>query len=328
MSYFNYNNVSVQVDSRPFLAESVSINANAAFSSDRLIYRKFSEKPRPEGPLKGNIKLTYPITGKDYLSDFIASEKPIRINVGGLIIPSGYLTSYDFDLGQFSPIEASVSIDFWGQIEGSFSKSKETLPVSGVLTSNEAILSINGLDITNSLVDLNYSYSSKLEADILVGNDNPREIRFLEKEISLELKTYAIGQPLSYLNNNVDVDIAFGGQSYKSSGVLDSKVHSFNLGEKVYSTFSLKQNMLGGLPVVTSKTINNFTKRFTIVGNNLAFVNSVIFPPGIPGEILATSDNGIEVKIPNGAIKGFATILSLGGEAVTDFNYTVSTITL
>ena len=319
MSYFNYNNVSVQVDSQPFLAESVSINTNAVFSSDLLIYKKFNEKPRPEGPLKGSIKLTYPITGKDYLSDFISSEKPIRINVGGLIIPSGYLTSYSFNLGQFSPIETSVSIDFWGGIEGSFYKSQETLSVSKVLTSNEAILSINGLDITNSLVDLSSSYSSTLETDILIGDDTPREIKFLEKEISLELKTYAIGQHLSYLDNSVDVDITFGGQSYKSSGVLDSKTHSFNLGEKVYSTFSLKQNMLGGLPVITSKSISGTS--FTILGNNLAFVNSVIFTPGIPGEILGTPENGkIVVKIPNGAIKGFATIFSLGGEAVTNFD--------
>lgn len=320
MAYSSYNDVTVRIDGAPFLVESASIDSNASLASDLLIYRKASSDFLPEGPLKGSVKLNYPITGKDHLYQFINSEKSMALDIGGFIINSGYLTSYSFDVSRFSPIKVSVGIDFWGPVMGSFLTRRETTPALRILTSEDLTLSgnSNGINTANSLISLNYSYSSSVESDILVGSSEPSSIRFLQKEISLDLESYDPGGLLPYTGLPADFDIGFsgnGGQTYKIRGILMNKDYSFSLGGRSSYKFSFKQNKIGLAPEISGITRDGTV--LTIGGSNLLAVYSVIFHPGITSNYFTnlSTENEIKINIPIGSRNGLITVVSPAGEA-------------
>lgn len=328
MSYINYNNVTVKVNSQPFLAESISIDIGASLSSNYLIYRKSSFNFVAESVLKGTIQLSYPVTGKDYLADFISSETPFRVEIGGITINSGYLTSYGFSLEQFKPIKVNANIDFWEKVGGSFSPSKEVTSPSSFLTSNDVSLTYTGVETLDNIIGLSYSYSSSLDPEVFAGNTSPSDIKFLEKQTKLDLETYSIGNNLSYSGSLASFNIVFGGQSYGFNGVLESKSNSFGLGQKATTALSFKQDLLNSGPIISSvSTPHTFGSLVTIEGQNLSTVHAVLFHPNVKSpKIIIDSATRVRAELPMGSITGPATVVNLGGEVRSATSVVVSSV--
>jgi hypothetical protein len=326
MSYTNYNNVNVKIDSASFLAESVSIDHSASLSPNYLLNRKSSFNYVTEESLKGSIQISYPITGKDYLSNFISSEKSFSIDVGGLKIDKGYLSSYSFDLEQFQPIRITANIDFWGDINGSFSSSKNQENITGILTSSDVSFYHTGVNISDNILGISYSYSSNLDPKILAGQITPSDIRFTEKQTTLNLKTYSVGGGLFYSGAAASFNIIMGGQSYGFNGVFDTKKLNFDLGQKMTTELSFKQNLLGSVPIISSFTSPHiYGNLVTIQGQNLSTTTSVLFHPNVKSpKVIIDGDSQIRAELPMGSISGPITVINLGGETRTTSSISIS----
>jgi len=282
------------------------------------------------------------------MSETKPSQVTFPIDVGGLKINSGYLSSYSWSAGAHGIFQVNASFSFYEDFNGAFTPNILEDEDRDWYKASDLTVSLAGIDISSKIESISYSESHNFEPlyDIsgsARNSDNPIpvEIRYGEKTKSLSLDTYNIFEAIPYTGKNITVEVGVRGQpsKWKVNGVLMSKDVSINFGQKLTSSLQIEENGYGSEPDIQfvwrgdwDSFPNNKTDLYAgqfcfIYGNNLQNTTAVYFN----NEISTTdfkmvdqynADNSVYVwtdyiylKIPRFARSGPIRVVTSNGEA-------------
>ena len=343
MSYYNYNNTSVVLgsgnESHHFSVASVGISLQNNLVPLYIIPDKSSFDYKSTQGLNGSLDLTYYLTGQDFLANFIENEKNfVSGNFAGLTFSSGYLTSYSFAVQQYGPVTVSANINFYGGLQGTFTPTHETSAVTGARPLNYSDAGLTGISgaipqfggILQNAESVDYNFSSEFTPVYVVGEQMPREIRFNQKTINLNINGYNLDfyTHENFASGLYDAEMTIGfkkpgmsspEQEYKTRGTLTSQSIEVSAGEKLRTSISLIQNKIGNAPSIVNVTPAKGARgsEVTIEGNYITNATSVSFGDS---KIQAVDfvevdpvNNTIKVNVPNDAIDSYITVRTPGG---------------
>ena len=286
MAYYSYNNTKVLINGDLIYANKADISMNTDLSPNYFEGDRTSLEHSAVGGTKGNLSISYFLTGADPLKKYVTKEKDVITgNFAGLFFNSGYLTSLNFNASPHAPVSIEAKIDFYGDLLGTFTPTTEQIPSNKVLVFSDAKINESGIG-KDKIKDLTYSYSSEIKPNYVEGDINPSNIRFLKKYSNLSMNTYGISGELDYKGKDISIDIQLNNstgiaEKYKVEGPLLSRKTSSQAGEKISSNISVTQNFIDEKPNVTSFTTSGTAmalggEGFEIHGSNLTNVTSMV----------------------------------------------------
>jgi len=253
--------------------------------------------------------------------------------VGGLYFNSGYLTSYSFSFEQFKPVEISATIEFYGSLQGEFNPSVDYSDVSNVLDYSNASISSTGINEMDRVISAAYSFSSSVTVGYSDGSSLPTNATYGPRTQSLDMETYSVSGKTVDEANDAAVEISFKDnnsnpiESFFISGKVTNLSTSIAAGQNVYSSFSINQDAVGGVPMISSfsPTSSNINASVTINGSNFHGVKDVFFfDTRVESFEVNDARTQITTSVPREAITGPIKVIGIGGVGVSSSNFTVT----
>jgi hypothetical protein len=357
MSYEIYKDGKIYLDGVEFLANSISITTENSLSPDYIVTKRHPDNLYPSNGIKGNISLSYYLTGNDYLYNFVTNEqRGISVSSLGSNLVSmnvtGYLSSYNLALKPNNPLSVNANIVFFEEISGTASVSYSTYLVEPKILSTSDIIvdALQGFseeNITNiESVDFNYSCqinpnytinTGALPYDTYPYNIRPSSVTYGEKQISANLVYDGYSQTANYTipvtGKNMGVRVRyrhpeipnFSG-SFICSGKLTSKNIKTSVGDHILTSLSIVQYNVDEPPTITGfDPITSSPGSFVrISGRNFSNVSNVYFHDREAIRYTVINDTLISGIVPYDAITGKINVYTYGGMAQSSTNYLLS----
>ncbi len=341
--YHNFRNCRVLINGTGILASNLSLGTEAILSPVYLSQQRHAFDYVADNGIGGSLKLTYYLTGVDFIKSYITNEKDvISGNLGGLYFNSGYIKTYGFNAIPNKPVEINTEFVFFDGLKGSFLPVFEELKESGILNFSDATLTdtIKGaVGHLNNITNLSYSFSSDVQPIYEVGLQVPKDVSWGPKQIDIQIETDNLtgALPISGSMAGIDINLyhPFNGtlsESYSVSGILYKKSFDISVGDTLRSIYGLKQNYVANAPTVTSfspSTVNYFDT-VTVGGTNFSSAYGVSFS-GTPAiSFTITNDTSISAIVPPEATSGPITVYTQGGQgqSVSEININYAPITI
>ena len=333
MAYYSASRVGVSLDDKFLSVTDAKINVQPEVASVYKEDERTTNSYLPSQGVRGELVLNYFLSGKDFVKDYFVKDAPIKGNVGGLYFDSGYLTSYSFSFEQFKPVEISATIQFYGSPRGEFNPSSDYTNVSDVLDYSNASITSTGVAGIDRIISASYDFSSSVNVGYNDGSSLPTNVVYGSRTQSLSIETYGVSGKTVDEANDAAVEISFKDSNsnpielFFVSGKVTDLSTSISAGQNVYSSFSISQDAVGGVPAITSlSTIaSNVNTPVTINGANFHGVKDVFFFDTRVGSF-EVNDAGTQITtlVPREAISGPIKVIGIGGVAVSSANFTVT----
>ena len=332
--YYNYNNVSVKVGGSGILADSASFSFSNQLSASDRINKIGGNEYVADGGVNGTMSLSYFVDANSgdpfHMADVKPGQTSFPIDVGGLTINSGFLTSYSWAATPHGALKVSANFNFYEDFGGSF-----TPVILGDYDwdwykMSDLSVSLAGMDVSSKIVAMSYDESHSFEPLYDISGVVPKEMSYGQKVKSLSIDTYNIFEAIPYTGKEITVDVGLRGQSamWSVKGILKSKSISIDFGQKIISTLEIEEDGYGGAPVLQASNTSGGRKAgeyWNIYGSNLLNTTVVYFNNSIraneftthatSGGDLALGDSYIRIKIPRFAQKGPIKVITPHGEA-------------
>src|SRR5690606_27521922 len=112
----------------PYYVQNASLTEQGTIEASYLIDERYNDNYVPANGIGGSLRISYLLTGKDSLVDYISlDEVPVSVNFGSLYFNQGYLKSYGFNLTPNNPVVVNAEIVFFDSISGQFSPTYEKI---------------------------------------------------------------------------------------------------------------------------------------------------------------------------------------------------------
>ena len=333
MGYYSASRVGVTLDGKSLFASNVGLTVQPEVSDSYKEDERTNNFYLASQGIRGELSLTYFLTGKDFVKEYFIKDSPISGNVGGLYFSSGYLTNYSFNFYQFQPVEVSANIQFYGSLEGDFSPSPDYSDVSGVIDYSNALITSTGIGEMDRLVSVSYEYNSSTTVGYSDGSLLPTTVAYGSRSQSVGIETYSVSGKTIENANNAALEITFRDDdssvvdSFFVSGKVINLSTNVSVGENVYSSFDVNQNAVGAPPIITSftPTSSNINTAVTINGHNFNGVKDVFFfDTRVANFEVNNAGTQITTTVPSEAITGPIKIIGIGGVGTSSSNFTVT----
>lgn len=338
MSFYSYKNCKLAINGIPYYAQSVSINEQGSIEPSYDIEKRYNKDYVASNGIGGTINLTYLLTGRDPLIDYISlDEIPMSINFGNIYINSGYLKSYGFNLDPVQPLSINTQIVFFDTITGIFNPNYEEITEYQCLNSAEVQISnfpgSATLDIEN-ITKLNYQYDVDIQPHYSIGDTVPNRVVFGPRNANCDISSEKINPLLSVsgnvayfriiLNHPTDTNIY---QNIDIRGVVNKKNFNTNSNSILDNSISIQQNNLENFNVDSLQNIPKpiiyfitpasgyYGTSITLSGNNFDYINYISFNGDVFSDFEKINNNQINLTLPNGAISGPITLYTSGSSA-------------
>ena len=316
--YYNYNNVKVLVNNQFVAADSLSFSLSADLGENEEIHRKGGFSKRANNGLSNSVSLTYYMVGVDPLFGFLNSTSAIPLQVGGMTLQKGYLTSYSITAASHGPVKVSASLQFYEDFSGSFAAETVDNVPRDYLKFSDMDLTFAGINATSNITSLNYSMTNNVDPQYQIGDLTPTSVKFAKKVTSLSLDTFNFQEGLTYNGKEITITFSLGEQTYITAGKIKSKDIGIGFGEKIIASFNIDSSSYGGAPTVSqhTPTTANVGSELTITGGNLSSVTAVYFHNGIRADdFTSVSETEIKLIVPKFAVSGPYKVITAQGEA-------------
>lgn len=343
--YLNYKNSKVTIadydpdygpngaDPKEFLVTNLQITVDAQVNATYEIGNRYSTTFIPEGGINGSLSISYPITGKDPLLDYIINDsgslphyRTLSGNFGGLNFSSGYLQSYNLNIAPNSVISANASLVFFDALSGLHQPASDSSPNLDavdtlVFNANDVILKSyevgEGSEIKTNLSNIksiNYSYNGTIEPNYEIGQTIPKEVVFGPKFATCNLQFDSLsgdmpvygkrGDLLLYMTHPLIKGLV---EEIRISGDINQRNISSNAGSVITSNISIQQaEFISTVPHVSvvPTDAKNWGDEVSFLGNNLTDLTAVKIGD-IPVEVYKiTNPRLLKIEVPGGAVTG------------------------
>ena len=334
--YYNYNNISLKVNGSGILANSASLSFSNELTKSTRINRIGGDNYIASQGINGSLSLTYYIDANSgdpfYQADALPAQKTYTIDMGGMTIQSGYLSSYSWNANPHGILQVSTNFNFYEDFQGTFTPSFLPDQSWDWYKMSDLTVTLAGMDVTSKIASISYNESHEFTPVYNISGVTPTEHRYGEKVKSISLETYNITEAIPYTGKEISVDVGIRGQSnlWTVKGTLQSKEISVSFGEKVVSTLDIEENGYGSAPTITDTTVTTFQPTpentfqiMTVKGANLDQATAVYFNNTIrTNDFRERSSTQIKVLVPRFAKSGPVKVVTPYGE-VSSSNVTI-----
>lgn len=358
--FYTYRNIPITLNKNELLVNSAQISTAANLLPTYVEGNRYSFDYNPGDGINGNLRLSYFLTGKDFLRDFIINqEKSISGNISELYFNKGYLNNYSINAEPNSPATVQANIVFFEPLTGQFVAKTPVKQSSESLNFGDAVI----YDLTNYSIEpitniLSYSYNYAADVRPVyytvtgtgLTNISPDRIVWGVKEINTDVVTDSLSGKLSIKGEKAGFKISFThpkypslNESITSSGFLYQRVIDSSIDQITKTTLSIRQNNIEEPPIITSlevlpyETIPGFSgfsgwsgyagQDIMIYGDNLSNTIEVLFGDE-PSRFVTI--NSVRAKIPINGYSSKITLKTFAGTAqtTTSFKYNHPAITI
>lgn len=361
--FYTYRNIPITLNKNELLVNSAQISTAANLLPNYTEGNRYSFEYSPGDGINGNLRLSYFLTGKDFLRDCITNQiKSISGNISELYFNKGYLNNYSINAEPNSPVSVQANIVFFEPMTGQFVAKTPVKQSSESLNFGDAVI----YDLTNYSIEpitniLSYSYNYFADVRPVyytvtgtgLSNISPDRIAWGVKEINTDIVTDSLSGKLSIKGEKAGFKISFThpkypslNESITSSGFLYQRVIDSSIDQITKTTLSIKQNNIEEPPIITSlevkafETIGGFSgisgwsgyagQDVAIYGSNLLNTTDVLFGDEPSKFFTVESDSVVTAKIPINGYSSKITLKSFAGTAqtTTSFKYNHPAITI
>ena len=307
----------------------------------------------PVDGLEGSLKLTYFLTGADYIKTFILDEQNvISGNIGGMFFRSGYLKNYSLGANPNSPVQVNSEIVFFEQLKGTFAPTTPTQPELEILNvSNVEIDNLNGFshELTSDIQSFNYNFTSDIrpvytfETGTGLSSIEPTRIMFGPKEVVTNVIVDLLSGDLPITGKNAGIKLTFKhpnlpnlSESITSSGRLVEKNINSNINNVVRNSWTIIQHVLEEPPQITAFAPLSYSPGdpVLITGTNFNNTIELIFNDETDSSFRILDNSTISGNLPLNAVSGPIKVRTFSNEvsSATDLtiaspNITIASIT-
>jgi hypothetical protein len=313
--FYNYKNCQVSLSGINLFASDVQIGSRSSIEPVFISERKFSSSFAPTDNVITDVKISYYLTGKDFVKSFIDNERAVLSgNIGGLYFKSGYLLNYSISAKQNEPVSAEVQVAIFDRISGVFSPSTQT-PDGNTKVLNCSDVTVNGFKIgdENNILSAGFSFKNEVKPYYSINsgtgffNFSPDRVVFGQRSISTSVELDNLSGDLSIYGDKAGLQLHFKDredglvkESFKISGTLEAR--NISIGGEAFTrgTLSIRQESAEGLPTIIDFNPKSGHKREKIEITGTAFNTfPEVYVNGLfASDVNYVSDSLIEVLIP------------------------------
>ena len=283
MNYIDFSDISLKINDESIYCNNVrlstSIDISAAFEEGGKVPTNYLAK----GPHEGSLSFAYYLTGRDFIYDYAyKSSDPISVNLGGLVINSGYLTSYSFQAQAYSFVKINASLKFFEKVKGRISKTETAIKPNKLSTISNIVINDTTTILENDLIRFGYTYNSTVVPQYEVQNNfedmTAKRVGETNKTIKSSFTTYDY-------DLNIDLSLPIhkakysfeGGQHYKVSGPIIAESSVVDVNNAYLKEYQISQGVLDFTPKIDGFYPAQGTagSSFTVSGDNLIDAISV-----------------------------------------------------
>jgi len=331
MNYIDFSDINLKINNEIIYCDNVrlstSIDIAAAFEEESKVPNSFV----PTSNYRGQLGLSYYLTGKDFIYDFThKSETPISVNLGGLTINSGYLSSYSFASRAYSFIKVDAEFTFFEKIKGRVNRSTEIIKPKKLSKIKDITIDKTEKVLEEKLVTFSYSYSTTINPSVEVKDSvkdiSVERVSSANKTVKASFATYDYQPAIDLSLPSSEAQFNFqGGQDYKVNGKIVADNTSLNVGENLVREYEVSQGVLDFRPTISGfyPTQGAVGSSFIVSGENLKNVVSVHIFDYLANVTETSSNDGLDyvtVEVPTEPFVGFKRPIKLstfGGHAVS-----------
>lgn len=265
--FYSAKNTKVRIDNAQFVCSDFQLNYQAQIQPNYYDGDGFATNYSATNGINGSFKFSYYLTGADPIKPFLNSTGIPVINVGGIIIQSGYLKSYGFSAAPNSVVQPTAEIVFFDKPSGDFASA--TVQQENIKVLNYSNITLDGLstysqETLSNLLSINYNYSADIQpiytiySGTGISNLIPERVLFGKREIVTDIVCDNLGLTLPMTGKPLGLSITLKHptlsttENYKCSGTLFTKNISTALGQPLKTNYTVIQNKVGYGPTITS----------------------------------------------------------------------------
>lgn len=334
--FYTSKNCKITINNQTINADNATIGTDYNLNPVYLQDKRHTNKYVLTDGVNGNLKISYYLTGADYLKQFINIENQVLSgNFGGLYFQSGYLSKFSFRCEPNRPIIADTNIVFFEQLNGTFAPQSVAPNLQNVLNFSDATITntagFTTENITN-ITSLNYDYSADikpvyyLNATTGLNSLSFNRIYFGHKQIESQITCDNISGNLSTQGENIGLTITLNSplilnlvESFNISGQVFKKEITNRVNDFVKNTISIRQNITENAPVISSFYPWSGNPGGSVILYGTGFTNTVdvIFNDDKTRDFNVINDNLLRVNIPQNAMSGNLLIDTFGGQGTS-----------
>lgn len=338
--FYSNKNCKILINNGPIYANEASINVQNDTSQNVLVGSNDSSYSVGNIESNGTLTFSHFLTGEDFIKRnlVLTQNNFIKGEFGGLNFESGYISSYSLNMVPNLPVEANVSISFWGDLKGQFSPTKEVLPKRKILNFSDCSISSDFLNV-NEITNINYRANVENSFSFFDGETGkaifgPNRIISSRKESSCDVACSDLTGYISYSGNGGYISVSFG-DSFRDevedvfvSGLIVSKSLDFSK-NPIQAIYSLRQdNITNYGPFISGFQPSpvEINREVTISGLNFEGFNSLLYDKYVVQNAKYRKDKGvpyIKFSISSYIVSSgkLTVITSRGKDVSTDYLY-------
>lgn len=288
--YSTFKNTQILLNNTGILCTDLGISVDA--SIDPLLYAqdRAALSYNATNGIGGSINLTYFLSGKDHLKDYVSNERnAISGNFGGLYFTSGYLTSYNLNCSPNNPIIANAEIKFFDALSGTYVKTYVRSTGTKILNYCDALLidpsrdgAGGGIGNISGISNIQFSFNSDISPLYLAGDQMPAEIRFGEKNLMAIITTDIYSGDLPITGKSAGVKVNFTHpelagivENFFVSGILFKRELDTSIGNLLQTKLYIKQSFAEDIPSISSLSNASAYPKETITINGTNLLNTM-----------------------------------------------------
>jgi hypothetical protein len=325
--FYAAKNCKVSINGQSIYASAASLESTASISASFLAGRTTPERYAANNGVAGSLRLSYFLTGKDVLKDYLQSESGyLTGNFGGLMFNSGRISSYSLQgvVGQGTQVDADIT--FFEDITGTFVPSSEKLRELPILNFGDAFVSTSGMNIDTNIIRFAYSATIEVQPSFTISREIgrriiPQRIVIGRKQATAEISSdnLDLNLPPSGIGASVTLNLCDASgvvqENFTVKGIINRKTVDIGVGKMITSTYSIHQDSILAEPTISGFIpASGFPLTLVrLVGSNLVTASDLYLNNA---RILfrTTSDNNIFFFVPKRA-GGTIKVVTQGGVA-------------
>ena len=331
--FYTSKNVSLTVNDSGIFASSVSLGIQTEVGPNYRVGKRIVTQYENNGPPRGSLSLTYYLTGVDPLRVCMEEENTnLSGNFAGMYFNSGRLLSYGLDMSPYGALEASVDIEFYEEIKGSYTPTQSNIPKERVLTVGDVNFTSTTSIGSEKILNLSYNYDIEMTPRIVVGSTEPVDYVMGEKSVSFscDVNDLTIDVPTTGRLEAASIELRDENENVKETFYINGVMFAQKVSAAhglMSKEITISQSNLGLSPTISSFSPNGgpVGTTVTVAGSNFNNVRKV-FLSDTPATFAVSSSSSMTFDIPAdpSGMSGPISVITEGGEVMSTTSFSVS----
>lgn len=321
--FYSFKDCEIKIDDRVIPVNSANLSLSNQFSPLITQQDTTITEYAPERATQGSLRLSYYLTGADYIKSLFFEQTGISGNIAGFYFDSGYLKSYSFEGEANAPVVVSAEFLFYEQLKGEMQMSRRTYDVKPLNYSDALFLT------TYPVTQANFSYTANFQPTYFhrdVDNSDmalPEYITWDLPEVNLTVSHLGFTPELPTAGYNSTNYLVFRDasgntqESYTVRGRATQKTLAANGTNPITSELNIRQQNTYYEPEISgfSPTSAYPGDIVAVSGANLKYM---VFWYINDKWVTSASSQGrgvVTIKVPQDATSGKIKVITAGGVA-------------